>query len=210
MTVAEVPTEGIPEVALERHEPYGNGWKGVIERRKRAIQEVAGLLLRPGIQVSPDTASITARLRQIGQSIAARLWLLHAQLVEYERAVAHIYEELELTRERLSDLPPFRYDETRDIAKARSTVEQLRSQLGHELRETHRRWLEARGDAENNIVELFADYTEVLSQVQAMTPQFSEAPSLSDLLRFLTEPPAQNVIIEGPPEALEHDDLRIP
>jgi len=200
----------IPDDALERHEPYGNDWKGVIEQRKRAIREVAGLLLRPASPVSPDIASISARLRQIGQGIVARLWLFHAQLEEYERSVAHIYDELELTRERLSEIPEFRYDEPRDIAKARYGIEQLRSQLGHELRETHRRWLEARTDAEKDIVEYFGDYTEVLCQIQAVTPEVPDAPSMADLLRFLTEPPAQEVIIQCPLGELEHDAVRIP
>jgi hypothetical protein len=195
--------QSIPDSVLERHEPYGDGWKGVIDQRKGAIREVAALLVDQDVSPSPETAALSARLRQIGQTVVARLWFLLAQLEQHERAVTHLHEELQATRERLSDLPEFRYDEPRDIAKARYGVEQLRSQLGHELRETHRRWLEARGDIEKEVAELLTEYGAVLNRAGQVSDQSRPHPSLSQVLAFLGLPPAQDVIILNSSEQCE-------
>ncbi len=199
------PENRIPEDALERQQTYASGWKGTLDLRRKSIREATTQLLMPMAGVPPEAASVSSRLNQIGQAIVAHLWHLLAQLEQHERTVEHIHEELERTQERLSELPPFRYDEPKDIARARYGAEQLRSQLGHELRETHRRWLEARGEAETAIAELATQYSEVLSTIENHAGQSYPRPTLAHVLRFLSEPPAQDVIILAQAEPVDQD-----
>ena len=165
------------------------------DQRRKSIREADKILLCPTIGVPPEAAAVSSRLKQIGQAIVTHLWQLLAQLEQHEHAVTHIHEELERTQERLSELPLFRYDEPKDIARARYGVEQLRSQLGRELRETHRRWLEARGEAEASIAELVIQYSEVISTIEQHSEQNSQHPTMAQVLHFLGEPPAKEVII---------------
>lgn len=199
MNASALTPSRIPHDALERDEPYGSGFRGRINWRAQALTDATRTLLEVRFGDRSELALLAARLRQIGHDIMQRLQHLHARLEDHERAQNHIRDELDEAEARLSGLPPFCYWEP-VASRARYGAEQLRSHLGQEAREESRRWLEARGEAEAAIAELLTAYTETLSKIEAATGTQYPMPALADLLRFLNEPPAEEVIILDPPD----------
>lgn len=203
MNSLQDPQEPISEEALDRREPYGSaGWRGLLDMRKAALCAAESQLTKP-VSDRPELALLTTRLRVLGERIAQQLQDLNTALQTHERAQEHISEELQRTEERLSDLPEFRYWEPINIAKLRQGAHELRSKLGQESREDHRRWDESRSEAEIAIGELLTELAETLAKLSAATGLQLAVPSLSEVLRFLDEPPAREVVILDPPAELE-------
>lgn len=203
-------TDNVPDDCIERTEPHCQGSWGRIAPRRKSIRDVASALSAAQLPDGPEFSLFSTKLAQVAQAITQGLWQLFARLEEHERSQSHIQEETLKARQRVAELPPFNFLEPREIANARQGAEKLCAKLGEEAREEARRWLEARAEIETSVAEQLAAYCESLSKVEVLTQKVHPQPTLSQVLRFMEELPAQEVFILAPPREWQSSGARLP
>lgn len=186
------------EGAITRTGTYGSAFTGVLDLRRKAIQEVQGrLLLLPGVD-QPELSPLLARLSVLGQRVSSLLWSLRDCLEAFERGHASIQRRLGALADHAAELSAQAVGDERAGMRIEK-VDQLRASLERELRDDERRWQETRAEFEKELSEHLAAYDEVLSQVEAATNQQVDHPGLSQVLCFLHEPAPREVFIIDPP-----------
>lgn len=175
------------------------------DRRKDALMR-STKLLDVSLPEHGELALLGTKLRCIGDDVALRLVHLHTQLEAYERTAECIVEALAVIEElfprsALANVFP---------TPALREEQHLREQLGRELRETEREWLRVRGEAQEGIAEVLAEFAELLTKVAMVSNSALPCPSLGELLAFLDLPPAEDRLVAFEIKEVQHRLRRIP
>jgi hypothetical protein len=187
--------EIIPEEALERDAPFCSGHSGRINWRGMSVRQISQILTEVACPAEPEFLPLVTKLKNTAEAMAQRLWHLLAMLEDHERRRDHIVSEIQKAREHMAELPPFDFLEPPPIANARQGAAKLSAELGKELRDENRKWLELCGEEEVAVGEILAEHNDVLSRVGAVTQSVASPPTLRQVLTFMNEPKSEEVFI---------------